>query len=127
MRIRFLNTLQGTLVVASVLIGVGLTGQALAHAKLTTEVPAANASVTPAPTQLTLKFSEELELKLSGVTLTGPDKKAVALGAASLDPKDAATLVVPVSATLAAGKYTVRVARPFQGRSTRPRAAIPSP
>jgi copper resistance protein C len=107
MHARFLKTLRRPLVVAAVLLAVGSTGQALAHAKMTTEVPAANASVTPAPTQLTLKFSEELELKLSGITLTGPDKKAVALGTASLDPKDAATLVVPVSATLAAGKYTV--------------------
>jgi methionine-rich copper-binding protein CopC len=102
-----LTSLASKLAIAAALVAVSPIGQALAHAHLTSEVPAANASVSPSPTQLTLKFSEELELKLSGVTITGPDKKEVALGTASLDPKDGATLIVPISASLAAGKYTV--------------------
>lgn len=86
--------------------GLSLTGNALAHAHLHSSVPAANATVA-SPSSLTLKLSETIEAKFSGVVLTGPDKKPVALGAAALDPKDATTLVVPVTGTLAAGKYSV--------------------
>ena len=78
---------------------------ALAHAHLVSAAPAANAAAS-APTRLTLKFSEAIELNLSGVTLAGPGG-AVATGAASLDAKDGVTLTVPLDAPLAAGKYHV--------------------
>jgi copper resistance protein C len=41
------------------------TGQAFAHAHLKTSDPAQNAVVTQAPAQITLKFSEDLELSMS--------------------------------------------------------------
>lgn len=81
-------------------------GQALAHAHLKAEAPAAGTSVA-APGTLTLHFTEGLNLHFSGIAVTGPDHKAVALGKASLAPKDAATLIVPVSGSLAPGSYTV--------------------
>lgn len=77
----------------------------LAHAHLVSEAPAANAAAST-PAQLTLKFSEAIELSLSGVTLTGSGG-AVATGDASLDAKDGVTLTVPLNAPLAAGKYHV--------------------
>jgi len=78
---------------------------ALAHAHLVSAAPAANAAAS-APTQLTLKFSEAIELSLSGVALTGSGG-AVATGAASLDAKEGVTLTAPLDAPLAAGKYHV--------------------
>ena len=61
----------------------------------------------PAPTELTLRFSEGLELNLSKVVVTGPDKKEVKTGAAHLDPKDDKVLIVPLPASLPDGTYTV--------------------
>ncbi|MDQ0475086.1 copper homeostasis periplasmic binding protein CopC [Labrys wisconsinensis] len=92
---------------SAAILGLGLTGQALAHAHLTSAVPAENGTVATVPTELDLKFSEELNLKFTGVKVTGPDKKAVATGAASLASGDETGLVVPISATLAPGKYIV--------------------
>lgn len=83
------------------------TSSAFAHAHLLSQTPADKAIVTAAPTELTLKFSEGVALKFTGVQVTGPDKAAVALGAESLDPKDNTLLLVPLTGKLAAGVYTV--------------------
>lgn len=95
-----------TLIVA----GIGLfalTGQALAHAHLKSAMPAVNGTVATAPSELDLKFSEELNLRFTGVRVTGPDKAAVMIGEAALGAGDDTTLVVPLAATLAAGTYEV--------------------
>ena len=81
-------------------------GPAFAHAKLESSVPANAAIVATAPTAISLKFSEGLELKFSGVSLTGP-AGAVTPGAAMLDPGDNTLLVIPLTAPLPAGTYTV--------------------
>jgi methionine-rich copper-binding protein CopC len=47
-----------------------------AHAHLKNQYPAANAEVTAAPQALTLNFSEGIEPKFSGVTLTGRSSRA---------------------------------------------------
>jgi copper resistance protein C len=65
----------------------GLAGQAFAHAHLKSETPAANSTVA-SPEQLILKFSEGLEIKFTTVKVTGPDGKAAATSAPSLDPSD---------------------------------------
>jgi methionine-rich copper-binding protein CopC len=83
------------------------TTTAFAHAHLISAVPADKAVVTTAPTVLTLKFSEGVTLKFTGVEVTGPDKKAVSLGAESLDPKDDTLLTVPLAGGLGAGSYSV--------------------
>jgi copper resistance protein C len=98
---------------------------AFAHANLVSEVPAANAQVSPAPKQLSLKFSEGVALKFTGVTITGPDKKAVAVGPDTLDPKDPATLIVPITGALAAGTYQVNW-HALSNDVIRRRAPIPS-
>ena len=84
-----------------------MSGQAIAHANLDSATPAIAGTVTASPTELDLKFSEALELKFSGMKVVGPDSAAVATGVAFLAKGDESTLVVPVSATLAAGTYTV--------------------
>jgi len=73
-------------------VGVVLFGfasqQAMAHAHLKTETPAANAVVTTSPTELTLGFSEGVEPSFSKVEVNGPDSKPVKTGAFTLAEKD---------------------------------------
>ena len=89
------------------LLGLVMSGQAIAHAHLDSATPAADGTVTASPAELDLRFSEALELKFSGVKVVGPDNATVATGVASLANGDDGTLVVPVSAALPAGTYTV--------------------
>ena len=88
-------------------ISLFMSGQADAHAHLASATPAIDGTVAASPAELDLKFSEALNLKFSGVKVAGPDKAAIATGAASLAKGDESKLVVPVSAALAAGIYTV--------------------
>lgn len=82
-------------------------GPALAHAHLTSSVPAAGATVA-APSELDLSFSEGVNPKFTGLTLTGPAGAAAPTGAAKLGPGGDTALVVPVTGPLAAGAYKVR-------------------
>jgi methionine-rich copper-binding protein CopC len=59
------------------------------------------------PTELRLKFSEGIEIKFSKVKVTGAVKRAVETGAVKLDPADNTVVVVPLTAALSDGKYTV--------------------
>lgn len=81
-------------------------GEAFAHAQLKTAVPPVNGSVAASPAEIDLSFSEDLNLKFSGIKVTGPDKKAVKLGEGMLMDSNT-MLMVPVSGTLADGSYTV--------------------
>jgi methionine-rich copper-binding protein CopC len=84
-------------------------GSAWAHARLRAETPAAGGTVATSPPALLLTFSEGLELKLSGVTLKGPDDKLVPTGAASLGPGGDKLMTVLIDGELGAGKYTVEL------------------
>lgn len=65
---------------------VGLSSQqALAHAHLKVQTPAADATVSSAPKVLTLNFSEGIEPNFSGVKVTGPDNAVVKTGKLDLD------------------------------------------
>jgi methionine-rich copper-binding protein CopC len=88
------------------IVGLALTGQTLAHAHLLSAAPPVNGAVATSPTELDLKFSEDLYLKFSGVRLTGPGKAPVQAGEATRMGGDA-TLMVPLSGMLAPGVYTV--------------------
>lgn len=81
---------------------------ALAHAKLVSSFPAANKTVSEAPRELRLTFSEKPELAVSRVTLLAGGRDTVATGKVGADAKAAETLVVPVTGALAPGSYTVR-------------------
>ena len=87
---------------------VGLSSQqALAHAHLKVQTPAAAATVSSAPKVLTLNFSEGIEPNFSGVKVTGPDNAVVKTGKLDLDPSNNTQINVPIESDLAAGKYQV--------------------
>lgn len=96
-----------TTLLASAALVLAFSGQAWAHAHLKSAVPPQNGSVASPPVEIDLTFTEELNLKFTGVKVTGPGKAAVQTGTASLKAGDEATLIVPVSGTLATGSYTV--------------------
>lgn len=83
-----------------------LSGTAFAHAHLKSSIPADKATVKVSPTELDLTFSEELNLKFTGVVIMGPAKTEVKTGTATLMNADK-SLIVPVSQKLDAGAYTV--------------------
>ncbi|QND52848.1 copper homeostasis periplasmic binding protein CopC [Phyllobacterium sp. 628] len=89
------------------IVSTGLAGEALAHAHLKSATPAENATVTASPNEIDLTFSEGINLKFSGATVSSSDKTAVSIGLAKLAAGDDMTLVVPVTKPLSAGKYTV--------------------
>lgn len=85
---------------------IALAGQALAHAHLKSATPAADTVLSAAPSDVDLVFTEDLELKFSGVKVTGPDDVAVTTGEAML-VKGKKTLMVPLKGPLKPGSYTV--------------------
>ena len=88
------------------LICLGLAGPAFGHADLKSATPAEGSTVAMPPTEVDLKFSEDLNLRFSGVTITGPNKTTVPVGEAMLMDGNT-TLMVPISGPLGAGTYTV--------------------
>ena len=63
------------------LLWLGCAGPAQAHAHLKTATPAADSTVAASPAELRLTFTEDLELKFSGVAVKGPGKAVVRTGA----------------------------------------------
>lgn len=91
----------------AVLFSVFAAPSALAHAHLKHQYPAADAAVEAAPQALTLNFSEGIEPKFSGVTVSGDKQQVVSLGKAKRAENDATQLIVPVEQALTPGTYTV--------------------
>jgi methionine-rich copper-binding protein CopC len=96
------------LVGVAALITVVLTSsQATAHAHLVGATPASGGTVAP-PSEIRLEFSEGVEPKFSGVTVTGAGGAAAALGAPSIEAGHQNVLIVPVAKPLSPGAYTVK-------------------
>ncbi len=91
---------------AAALIGAGLAGPVLAHAHLDSASPADGAVLTAAPEAVTLVFTEDLELALSRLSVTGADGAAVETTPLEHESGDVRTLHVTLP-TLAPGVYTV--------------------
>jgi copper resistance protein C len=87
--------------------GLSLPGTVLAHALLVKAVPAVGGKVAAAPSEIRITYSEAIEPRFSGIELKAANGSAVETGQASLDPKDRATLVIPVKGSLPAGSYKV--------------------
>jgi copper resistance protein C len=77
-----------------------------AHAHLRSAVPAVGGTVAVAPHELRLSFTEGVEPVFCRIALSS-SHGAVPTGTLSVDPHDAALLIVPVDAKLAPGTYTV--------------------
>jgi len=95
------------LATTAVIVAGLMSQQALAHAHLKTETPAADTTLKASPTELSLGFSEGIEPSFSKVMLKGPDKKVVKTGALALAANDNTQAIVPLTTPLGAGKYTV--------------------
>lgn len=85
---------------------IALPAPALAHAHLQGTKPAADATLTAAPSQLVLTFSEAPALAMSSLRLIGPDSALVALGTVTHDA-GVRTLTANIVGPLVAGRYTV--------------------
>ena len=91
----------------AILATIFLAGPAFAHPKLDSASPAADVSVIASPQEIKLNFSEAIIAKFSGLELKDEGGRAVTTGNPVVDPKEPKQLVVPVSAPLAPGRYTV--------------------
>jgi len=83
-----------------------VSGAALAHAFLDHALPAVGATVAQAPAEVTLWFTQGLEVAFSGVEVTNAAGQRFDTGQVTLDPKDPQELHVPLKA-LAPGEYKV--------------------
>ena len=78
--------------------------QAFAHANLMSSDPAKDATIA-SPKQITLHFSEALEMKVSGLKLTDTDGKPVPIKA--VPAPDAKSLAAVPVQPLTSGLYTI--------------------
>jgi len=81
--------------------------EAFAHAKLVKATPPVGGTVA-SPSEIRIEFSEGIEPKFTGVTLTSASGATVPVGAAKTEAGNAAVLIVPIAKPLAPGVYTVR-------------------
>lgn len=88
-------------------VSLGLVGPASAHAHLKSAKPAVNGTVATSPNEIDLTFSEGVNLKFTGITITGPGKAAVKTQDGKFGPKGDTTLIVPIGSSLPPGAYTV--------------------
>jgi copper resistance protein C len=80
--------------------------QAFAHAQLEKATPAVGGTVASV-SEIQLEFSEGVEPKFSGVTLTAAGGATVPLGAAKVATGHPEVLIVPIAKPLPPGAYTV--------------------
>ena len=94
----------------SFLIAVALaivTGSSLAHPLLKSAEPKPNATIAASPTHVRIGFNEGLVEVFSGIEVDDMKGHAVSTGTAVVDPSDSTQLIVPLTAKLAPGTYTV--------------------
>jgi|SRR5271157_4320589 len=80
---------------------------AFAHAQLQKATPPVGGTVA-SPAEIRLEFSEGVEPKFSGVTVTAEGGGAAALGAPLVEAGHQNVLIVPLTRPLAPGVYTVK-------------------
>jgi methionine-rich copper-binding protein CopC len=94
------------LAIVAALSFVSAASSAFAHAQLESAAPPVGGTVT-SPSEIRLTFSEGVEPKFSGLTLSGTSG-AAALGAPTADPGHQNVLVVKIAKALSPGVYTVK-------------------
>lgn len=80
---------------------------AQAHALLKSATPAVGSTVSASPKEIRINFSEGVEPRFSGLTLTTQSGASAPVGKSSVDPTDSSTLITPVPEALKPGVYTV--------------------
>ena len=84
-----------------------LASAANAHPQLKSAGPAPGSVVKASPKALRIQFNEGIVLGFSGIEVTNAAGQKQPVGEASLSPTDKNQLIVPLSAELVPGKYTV--------------------
>ena len=95
--------LAGLLVVAP--MALGLVAPAAAHSELESASPASGATVTTAPTRITLTFNEDIQDVGDGIVVVAPNGKRVDTGETIVK---GVTASQPLSPSTRTGTYTVR-------------------
>ena len=103
-RSMFSNRALATMVSISMLV---IATPTVAHPKLTSSAPAANETLTNAPGEIRLIFSEGLEPLMSGVELKDEAGETIETAKATLVPTDRKQMIVPLLAPLKPGTYNV--------------------
>jgi copper resistance protein C len=80
---------------------------AFTHAFLDHAVPAVGSTVTTAPKEVRIFYTQAIEAAFSAATLSGPDGRDIATGAATIDPQNPMELVLKLP-PLAPGHYKVK-------------------
>src|ERR1700686_2850613 len=102
------NHRTGFVLIASAVMALSGGGAAFAHAQLKTATPAVNGAVTPAPSEVTLNFSEKLEASFSTVIVRDAVGKKVNKADAQVDKTDRTIMRVALDPlTLMPGIYIV--------------------
>ena len=91
---------------ACALMSVSASGTALAHPRVLRATPAVGGTVTTAPSEVTIRFSERLEPAFSAVVVRDAEGKQVDKGDGALDKKDRQLLRASLQ-TLTPGVYKV--------------------
>lgn len=122
-----MTSLRLSALVAAILVAASGTvasgSEAVVHLRLVRSQPSADSTVA-SPAAIRLWFSEQPQLKLSAIALTGPGDAVVKLGAPRADSSDKLLLSAGVPAPLAAGQYKVtwrtasRDGHPIKGEYT---------
>lgn len=87
------------------LLACGLvSASAFAHARLQASLPADGSTVSPAPTELRLRYNEAVEAPLCAVKVIGPGEAEVTTAKVAGDKADPKTLVLALP-KLASGSY----------------------
>lgn len=100
-KLRFLAVIAATL---AVIVTPALL---FAHAHLVRSTPAADATLSVAPTSLQLWFSERPELRFTTLKLTDASGTPVSLGAVAKMASDPMAVTASITGSLANGRYTV--------------------
>jgi methionine-rich copper-binding protein CopC len=100
------NHRTGFVLIWSAVMALSGAGAAFAHAQLKTATPAVNGAVTPAPSEITLNFSEKLEAAFSTVIVRDAVGKKVSKADSQVDKVDRTIMRVALD-PLTPGVYIV--------------------
>lgn len=94
-------------VVTALVAMVAVAGPASAHAELVASTPSQGAVIGSEPTQVTLRFSEEIVLRLSAVKVIGPDGRRLDAGTLRAGPSGADSMAVDLAGDARHGTFVV--------------------